>query len=57
MKLDVNKRILAEIDKLAADEQDKSFLREILEFELENIDKEMSPYTQEYKNCILKIYK
>ncbi len=55
--LEVNNRILKEIEALNSDENQKLFLREIMEFELENIDKEMPKYTEEYKNLIAKIFR
>lgn len=55
--IEVNKRILNEIDALKVDEKQKLFLKEIIDFELDNIDKDITRFTEEYKNIIVKIFR
>jgi hypothetical protein len=55
--LEVNKRILNEIDALKVDEKQKLFLKEIIDFELNNIDKDITRFTEEYKNIIVKVFR
>lgn len=48
----INKRILDEIDNLDATQEIKSFLKEILSCELDNIDKERWSVVEKYKDAI-----
>jgi hypothetical protein len=52
MDNDINRRILVKIEGADCDPKVKSFLTEMLQFELEHISEVMPHYTKEYKQAI-----
>ncbi len=52
----VNKRIIKEIDAIKDSAKIKQFLKEIMEVELENLDKGKPSYTDEFKNIMRSIF-
>ena len=49
---EINDRIIKEIDKLDAEKKIKTFLKDILEVELDIIDIEKAQYVGRYKSII-----
>lgn len=54
-RFEINKRIIKEIDNLDAADNVKEFLKEILECELDNLDKGKPEYTEKYKEIFNSI--
>jgi hypothetical protein len=53
---EINKRIVNEIDKLEAKKEVKEFLKEILSFELDIIDKGSPRFSERYEELFNKIF-
>ena len=53
---EINKRILKEIDALGTNKEIKEFLKEILSFELDILDKGGSKYSETYNEIFSKIF-
>lgn len=52
IQYDINDRILREIDQLDADSDMKEFLKEVLQFEIDIIDKGRPEYRDAYLDLI-----
>ena len=52
----INKRILDEIEALKADKDIKTFLREILLFELDILDQGRAAFKEKYEEIISNIF-
>jgi len=52
----INTRIIKEIDALTADPKINEYLKEILDFELNNLDKAKSQYIDEYSEKLNLIF-
>ena len=53
----INSRVLKEIADLKVEEPLKTFLQEILEMELQNIDKDKGPYMQDYLAAVDRLHR
>jgi hypothetical protein len=53
MESDINRRILLKIEKADIDPKVRSFLTEMLQFELDHISELMPRYTKEYQRAIM----
>jgi len=53
---EINKRILKEIDNLDTKDEIKEFLKEILSFELDILDKGSPKFTETYDEIFDKIF-
>ncbi|HHT9141172.1 MAG: hypothetical protein HY715_09320 [Planctomycetes bacterium] len=53
---EINKRIVKEIDNLATQEEIKEFLKEILSFELDIIDKEHPRFSETYDEIFNRVF-
>lgn len=53
---EINKRILREIDKLDTHKDIKQFLKEILSYELDNIDRGSPRFTETYNEIFNRVF-
>jgi len=54
--VEINKRIMREIDNLEAKKEIKEFLKEILGFEMDISDKEGARFSEEYDEIFNRIF-